>query len=67
MKKAFISIVAFLLTWLAFDWGVSKFFQIGLEKYYGLDQEADILIIGHSHMMKSCDKEKLMQSFQILP
>lgn len=64
MKKAFITIVAFLLSWLALDWGVSTFFQVGLEKYYGLDQEADILLIGHSHMMKSCDKAKLEEALQ---
>lgn len=38
---------------------VSLFFQKGLEHYYGLDQEADILIVGHSHLMKTCNKNML--------
>jgi len=38
---------------------VFSFLRVGMEKYYGINQDADILIIGHSHMMKACNKDKL--------
>lgn len=62
MKKIIVRIVCFLCIWLLMDWGVATFFQKGLERYYGLDQEADILLIGHSHMMKSCNKVRMEEA-----
>ena len=59
MKKAVVKLVVFLMVWFALDWGAAAFIQRGLERYYGLDQEADILLIGHSFLMKSCHKEAL--------
>lgn len=59
MKKRIIQVITFLAILASLDWLVSMFFQKGLEHYYGLDQEADILIIGHSHVMKTCNKKSL--------
>lgn len=56
MKKRLFRIFIFLLILLGLDWGISSILRIGLERYYGLHQEADILIIGHSHLMKTCNK-----------
>ena len=65
MKKKLIRIAIFLLILFSLDWGVAKIIQIGLERYYGLDQEADILLIGHSHMMKSCNKTTLEKELNL--
>lgn len=54
-------IIIFLLLFLGLDWGVSTIFRMGMERYYGINQDAEILIIGHSHMMKTCNKVKLEQ------
>lgn len=56
MKQKIFRIVIFLSILAALDLLVSSFFLKGMERYYGLDQEADILIVGHSHMMKACNK-----------
>lgn len=59
MKRRILQLMTFMTILVALDWAVAAFFQKGLEHYYGLDQEADILIVGHSHMMKTCNKRML--------
>lgn len=59
MKQKALRTVVFLAILITLDWLVSAFFQKGLEHYYGLDQKADILIIGHSHLIKTCNKNEL--------
>ena len=59
MKKIIFRICIFLLLLLGLDWGVSSILRIGLERYYGINQDAEVLLIGHSHLMKSCNKVKL--------
>lgn len=59
MKQRILRCVVFLFILIALDWIISLFFQKGMERYYGLHQEADILIIGHSHLMKTCNKNKM--------
>lgn len=65
MKRTIFRFIVFLVILFALDRGVAAFFTKGLETYYGLDQEADILLIEHSHMMKSCDKEKMEQELGV--
>lgn len=59
MKKRIWQIVVFLVILIVLDRSVAAFLRTGLERYYGIGREADILIIGHSHMMKSCNKDTL--------
>lgn len=59
MKKNLYRIIIFLLILLGLDWGISTILRVGMERYYGINQDAEILIIGHSHMMKTCNKIKL--------
>lgn len=59
MKKIIFRLCIFLLILFGLDWGVSTFLRTGLERYYGIGQDAEVLIIGHSHMMKSCNKKEL--------
>lgn len=61
MKNIMFKIAIFLLLFLGLDWGVSTILRMGMERYYGINQDAEILIIGHSHMMKTCNKVKLEQ------
>ncbi len=61
MKSIMFKILIFLLLFLGLDWSVSSVLRMGMERYYGINQDAEILIIGHSHMMKTCNKVKLEQ------
>lgn len=59
MKKIIGGILCFVLMLFLVDRGVSWFLLKGLERYYGINQKADILMIGHSHMLKSCNEEDI--------
>lgn len=50
-----ISLIIFILL----DWGISLTTNKGLDKYFGLDQNAHILLVGHSHLMLATDKEAM--------
>ena len=65
MKQKAFKIIFFLTLLMAMDWLISLFFQKGLEHYYGLDQQADILLIGHSHLMKTCNKLKMEKALEL--
>ena len=59
--KRLIQILTFLcLLWLA-DWGCFVLLNRGLDRYFGLDKSADVVMVGHSHLMLALDKEKLEQ------
>ena len=47
-----ISILSFFLIDYSLSWAIDK----GLDKYFGLDKNAEILLIGHSHLMLATDK-----------
>lgn len=51
-------VVAFLLFFIG-DRLVNTLLMSGVKNYYGLNQKADVLLIGHSHLMLSVDKQKL--------
>lgn len=51
----FLLIIAFLLA----DRGISRIINVGLNNYFGLNQHAGLLLIGHSHLMLAVDKETL--------
>ena len=59
MKSRLIKIIVFLLILFTLDRSVSFVIKNGLEKYYGVGEDAEILLIGHSHMMKSCNKDTM--------
>lgn len=42
-----------------FDFSISAFLQEGLNRGFGLNQESDIFIVGHSHMMMGIDRSLL--------
>lgn len=55
MRKV-ISIILFMALFVCLDrglgWGINK----GLNRYFGLDKNATVLFIGHSHLMLAVDK-----------
>ena len=55
LSKLVIGIVLFFIA----DFGGSLILLIGLNKHYGLNDEAEIFIVGHSHMMMGVDKKGL--------
>lgn len=58
MKK--LSYILLLLaSFILLDRGIALFLQQGLNRYFGLGSNADILMIGHSHLMLALDKEQL--------
>lgn len=43
------------------DRGIGWFLRTGTDKYYGLDQHSEILMIGHSELMLAVDKSAMEQ------
>jgi hypothetical protein len=57
MKNYLTRIFAFIVLFLALDYGISMVLEKGIEKFYGLDRHSDALFIGHSHLMLAVDKD----------
>ena len=51
----FVALIAFVVI----DNIINMTMMKGVNRYYGLDQNPEILLIGHSHLMLATDKEKL--------
>jgi hypothetical protein len=52
-------ILLFLVFLLVLDYTVSFFLEKGITRYYGLENDADIVLVGHSHLMLALDKETI--------
>lgn len=57
--KIIILIVLLVIGFFIIDNCVNSLMMKGVNNYYGLNQDSKILLIGHSHLMLSVDKEKL--------
>ena len=57
--KLFIHIIVALLCFFAIDNFIAFVMMKGVNKYYGLTQRSEILLIGHSHLMLAVDKVRL--------
>ncbi|WP_010520646.1 hypothetical protein [Aquimarina agarivorans] len=65
-KKKFIYIiVGFLSAFFLGDYVVGAILSGGLDKYYGLNSNAELAIVGHSHLMLGIDKQKIEQELNI--
>lgn len=53
IKRILFAIVIFIVL----DRAVGLFFNVGLNRYFGLEQHSEVLLIGHSHLMLSVDKQ----------
>lgn len=52
-------IVVFIFFFFLINWIGGRFLLSGLNQFYGLTQQSDILLIGHSHLMLAVNKEQL--------
>lgn len=59
LKRLWPKLLLALLLLFAADWIVASLMKHGVDRYYGLDSDARILCIGHSHLMLAVDKERL--------
>lgn len=55
LKYLIVGLVAFIIL----DFLLSFLMMKGVNRHYGLDQDAGILLIGHSHLMLATDKKRL--------
>lgn len=60
-KKLIIIILAAILLFIICDNIINFAMMKGVNNYYGLNQDSEILLIGHSHLMLATDKERLEQ------
>lgn len=58
-KKLILYIVTIIGLLFVGDRLVNMALTSGVKNYYGLNQKADILLVGHSHLMLSVDKKRL--------
>ena len=58
-KHIILWLVVALAAFVVVDNIVNIIMMKGVNRYYGLDQDPEILLIGHSHLMLATDKEKL--------
>lgn len=57
MKTRIIHIVLFIVVLVVLDRTIGLVLNVGLNRYFGLEQHSEVLLIGHSHLMLSVDKE----------
>ena len=63
--KRVLYILIFLLALVVCDRGIALVLNKGLERYFGFDKPADVLLVGHSHLMLALDKELLERELNI--
>lgn len=56
MKRRILSILLFVLVFIGLDRGIGWLLNNGLNRYFGLNQHSEVLLIGHSHLMLAIDK-----------
>jgi len=61
MKRNFFLIIAAVIVFAAGSWGLSTFLTGGLLRQYGLHKDAEILILGHSHVMLALNAETMQE------
>ena len=57
--KRFFCILLFFCLLFCVDRSVGKFIYFGIERYFGLSQYSEVLLLGHSHLMLATDKQQL--------
>lgn len=65
MKKKLFILLGCIATFFILDFAIGKFLQRGLDRYFGLNGNSEILLIGHSHLMLSVDKKMLEDSLGV--
>lgn len=65
MKRLIIYILLLPAVFLCLDRTISAVLNYGLRQYFGIGSNADVLMIGHSHLMLAVDKERLEQGLGV--
>jgi hypothetical protein len=55
-SRNLLRIAAFMVLLMALDFAVTFMLEKGVRRFYGLDRQADVLLVGHSHLMLAVDK-----------
>lgn len=63
--KNLVGSISFVGVFFLLDWGVSTFLLQGIEKFYGLKEQTELALIGHSHLMLGIDKEEIEKELNI--
>jgi hypothetical protein len=58
-QRNLLRILGFLLLFIILDFVLSVFLLKGIDRFYGLKSDADVLMLGHSHLMLAVDKVML--------
>ncbi|MSM38720.1 MAG: hypothetical protein GJT30_03740 [Geobacter sp.] len=61
MKRLIFKIVIFCIIFIVVDNGIAFLLKIGLNRYYGFDRNASILIVGHSRAAHGIDGAMLQK------
>ena len=58
-RRNLLRVIGFLLLFIVLDLVLSVFLLKGIDRFYGLKSDADVLMLGHSHLMLAVDKVTL--------
>lgn len=58
-------ILLVVLLFFVCDFAIERFMKYGVNEMYGLNQYADVLLIGHSHLMLAVDKQQMEREMNI--
>lgn len=61
MRRKTINILIAIIIFIILDNIIASIMKHGIDNYFGLDQHSEVLLIGHSHLMLSVDKQKMEQ------
>lgn len=64
-RKGVVVLASFIISFVVLDTLVGAVFQNGLERYYGLNDNAPLALLGHSHLMLGIDKVMLEQELGV--
>lgn len=59
MKRYLVGLIIIIVSFFIIDNIVNYVMMKGVDNYYGLNSQADILLIGHSHLMLATDKQRM--------
>ncbi|MGN0820638.1 MAG: hypothetical protein ACI4OX_02510 [Akkermansia sp.] len=52
MRRRLLQVLLFLLLLFVLDRSTAALLRVGLQRYFGLGMPAEVLLVGHSHMMQ---------------
>lgn len=65
VRSLIFKILLLAAVFFAGDFAVFHVLKMGMDKYYGFNKQADILLVGHSHTVLGIDAEKLEQELEV--